>query len=298
MKIAINAQQLSATHSLSQILDVLDSHGVKALDIWPDNLAGGGTPEEHSRYETRDVIASAKLIHSRGFEVACVTLGFWASSLCFARGGGKAFTEALCGAVDAAATFGAKFVNTYSVGIPLSIWGDAVAPAAEYAASKGIVIVIENEAHDESGLPHNVAALCERVAKPSFGTLYDPCNYYHAGVEAFPAAYTTLKSHIKYVHLKGGSNYDAISPEIHKGSAMRDGTRDFIGYVPLPEASFNVEAILRRLKADGYDGYITLEPHVASQYILEFYKQEVPYLQRLLADKFEVNGRPRLITGK
>ncbi len=285
MKLAINGQQLSATHSLAQILDVLDSHGVKAIELWPWNIPGPAeTDEEKERFEKRDVAAAAKLIKARGFEVACVTLGFWAAPMCFAIGGGARYTGALCGAVDAAVTFGAKLVNTYNVGIPLSIWGDAVKPAAEYAASKGIVITLENEAHDDSALPENVAAVCARVASPGLKTQYDPCNYYHGHVEPYPHAYETIKKHIGYVHLKGGCLYNTAFPGVHKGSTMRESTRDFIGYVPLPEASFNVDAIVRALKRDGYKGWVSLEPHVSEEHVLEFYKIEIPYLQGLLAN--------------
>lgn len=284
MKLAVNGQQLSATHSLPQVLDVLESFGVRAIELWPGNIpstSSAMTPEESQRFEARDVIGAAALVRERGFEVACVTLGFFASPLCFARGGGEAFTEALRGAVDAAQVLGAGLVNTYNVGVPLSMWGDAVAPAAEYAASRGVVITLENEAHDESGLPQNVAALCEKIASPGFGTQFDPCNYYHAGVEPFPAAYHAVKDHIRYVHLKGGVLYDEALDGVHRGSPMRDG-RGSIGYVPLPEAAFNVEAIVRRLKRDGYNGWVSLEPHVTGTALLDFYAQEIPYLRRLL----------------
>jgi sugar phosphate isomerase/epimerase len=289
MKLAINGQQLSATHTLPQVLDVLDGLGVKAIELWPNNIPHvlgtrrDATREENERYETRDVDAAAALLKARGFTVACVTLGFHAAPVCFARGGGEAFTQALQGAVDAAVRLGAGLVNCYNVGIPLSIWGDAVAPAAAYAAACGVVITLENEAHDESGLPRNVAAVCERVASPGFGTQYDPCNYYHAGVEPFPTAYEAIKQHIRYVHLKGGCHYDPALAGVHKGSTMRDSARDFIGYVPLPEAAFPVEAIVRRLNRDGYDGWVTLEPHVKGEHILAFYDIEVPYLRGLLA---------------
>jgi sugar phosphate isomerase/epimerase len=283
MKLAINGQQLSATHSLSQILDVLDSHGVKAIELWPWNIPGGGTPEEDERFEKRDVAGAAKLLKERGFECVCVTLGFWAAPLCFAAGGGARYTEALKGAVDAAELLGATLVNTYNVGIPLSIWGDAAKPAAAYAASKGIVITLENEAHDDSALPENVTAVCERVNSPGLGTQYDPCNYYHGNVEPFPHAYEVIKKHIRYVHLKGGCHYHVENPSIHQGSTMRESTRDFIGYVPLPDAAFNVEAIVRALKRDGYQGWVSLEPHVSEENVLEFYKVEIPYLQSLIS---------------
>lgn len=282
MKLAINGQAMTETHKLPELLDVLDSVGVKAVELWPGNLAGGGSAEENERYEKRDVAGAAALLRERGFEVACVTLGWLASPLCFARGGAAAHAEALQGAVDAAVQLGARRVNCYNVGVPLSLFAQSAKPAADYAASKGVVIILENEAHDESGLPQNVAALCAQIDSPGFGTQYDPCNYYHAGLEPYPAAYEVVKKHIRYVHLKGGVHYDANSPSIHQGSLMRESDRDYIGYVPLPEAAFNVAAMVRRLKSDGYEGFVTLEPHVTGEHLAAFYQIEVPYLQALL----------------
>jgi len=285
MKLAINGQQLARTHSLSRILDVLDQHGVTAIELWPWNIPGRGRGrEDEQRYETRDVEGAAELLRRRGVTCACVTLGFRAAPICFASGGGCNYTSALTGAVDAAVTLGANVVNTYCVGIPLALWSAAARPAAEYALSKGVVITLENEAHDESGLPENVAAAVEQVGSAGLGTEYDPCNYYHAGIEAFPYAYTTISRHIRYVHLKGGCEYHPGRSGIRKGYPMRDTNRDFISYVPLPDAAFNVAAMVRALHCDGYDGWLTLEPHVTGATLLEYYRREVPYVKKLLAE--------------
>ena len=283
MKIAINAQQLSETHSLPEVLDVAESHGVKAVELWPANLAGGGTREENERFEKRDVAAAAALLRERGFEVACVTLGGDAAPLCFAAGGGERYADALRGAVDAAGALGARLVNTYNKGLPLAEWAAAVKPAAEYAASRGVVITLENEAHDESALPEDVAAAVERVGSAGLATQFDPCNYYHAYVEPFPTAYQKIWQHIRYVHLKGGCHFDPALPGVHQGSTMRDRTDAHIGYLPLPAAAFNVEAIIQALCRDGYDGWLTLEPHVPARDLDHYYAIEVPYLRQLIA---------------
>lgn len=285
MKLAINGQQLARTHSLARILDVLDRHEVDAIELWPWNIPGRGRgQEDEQRYEKRDVAGAAELLRRRGIACACVTLGFRAAPICFASGGARNYTAALIGAVDAAATLGASVVNTYCVGIPLALWGRAAGPAADYAAEKGIVITLENEAHDESGLPVNVAAALDRFGGPGLGTEFDPCNYYHAGIEPFPYAYDLIRHHVRYVHLKGGSQYHRGVRGLHKGYPMRDSDRDFIAYVPLSEAAFNVEAMIRALARDGYQGWLTLEPHVTGADIIEFYRREVPYVKRLLAE--------------
>lgn len=292
MKLAINGQQLARTHPLSRILDVLDQHEVTAIELWPSNIPGQGRGrEEEQRYEKRDVEGAAELLHQRGIACACVTLGFRAAPICFASGGARNYTAALIGAVDAAAALGAKVVNTYSVGIPLALWAAAARPAAEYAWAKGIVITLENEAHDESGLPDNVAAAVARVGSTGVGTEYDPCNYYHAGIEAFPYAYQTIRPYIRYVHLKGGCEYHQGQPGLRKGYPMRDTNRDFISYVPLPDAAFNVEAMVRALHRDGYDGWVTLEPHVTGAALFEYYRREVPYVKRLLAELPRIQHR-------
>lgn len=286
MKLAVNGQQLARQYTLPEALDILTGFGVDAIELWPANVPlaqASATPEQAERWEGRELDATAALLKARGFSVACITLGFWAAPVCFASGGASNFTEALCGAVDAAEALGSTLVNCYSTGIPLKLFGEAMRPAAAYAASKGVVITLENEAHDESGPPASVRKLADELASPGFGTQYDPCNYYHSYVEPYPAAYDAIQPHIRYVHLKGGCYYDASNTGAHKGSLMRESTRDHIGYVPLPEAAFPIEAIVRRLKRDGYSGFVTLEPHVPVSALLGFYTIEIPYLKALFA---------------
>lgn len=204
--------------------------------------------------------------------------------ICFARGGAPAFTEAVCGVVDAATNLNATLVNVYSVGIPSPLFIQAIRPAAMYAAGRGVVITLENEAHDDSGLPENVRQIVEEVSSIGFGTQYDPCNYYHAGVEPYPEAYNVIREHICYVHLKGGCRYIEANKDSYRGSTMRGSQRDFIGYLPLPEAAFPIEAIIRRLKADGYTGWVTLEPHVPEEAVSDYYRREVPYILSRIID--------------
>jgi hypothetical protein len=71
---------------------------------------------------------------------------------------------------------------------------------------------------------------------------------------------------------------------------MRGRDDRFIGYLPLPDAAFNVESILRRLAGDGYRGHLTLEPHVPADQVIDFYKIEVPYMQAHLAALKSVTG--------
>ena len=94
-----------------------------------------------------------------------------------------------------------------------------------------MTIVLENEAHDDSGPAASVRAIVEAIGSPHFGTQYDPCNYYHANEEPYPAAYEIVKPYVRYVHLKGGCHYDPETrPRDKKGGTMRGSDDRYIGY--------------------------------------------------------------------
>ncbi len=281
MKLAINGQMLARGHALPEALQIVKSHGLNDMEIWPQNLAGGETPEERERYETKDIDAAKQAYAAAGMHCACVTLGFNAIRVCTASGGIPNATAALVGAVDTAAALGAPVVNCYLAHMPANLFIEAMKPAAQHASTKDVVIVLENEAHDGSGLALDVRDILEAVDSPHFKTQYDPCNYYHAYEEPYPYVYEILKDHIGYVHLKGGIHYDERW-DCYRGGLMR-GRRDaWIGYVPLPDSAFNVERILQQLQVDGYDGYVTLEPHVPAEALQDYFAIEVPYLRQHL----------------
>jgi sugar phosphate isomerase/epimerase len=282
MRIAISGQLLGSTHGLSQILDLFRSLGVDAVDLWPHNLVGGETVEERALYQNKDVAGAARLIRETGFSVACVTQG--ARPIQRAATSGPAVgVAAMQGAVDAAAALGASLVNCYLGGVSPGLFVEIMRPAAAYAGQRGVTIVLENEAHDDSGPAQGVRAIVDAIDSPHFGALYDPCNFYHANEEPYPYAYEVLKDAIRYVHLKGGCHYDAaLRPADHRGGTLRDSDDQYIGYVALPDSVVNNDGVLRRLARDGYDGFVTLEPHVDREQAQAFYQTEVPYLKGLL----------------
>lgn len=283
MRLAVSGQLLSRQKTLTEILDLLHGMGVDAVELWPQNLPGGDTPEAFQRYEQKDLTGAKQLLDARGMDVSCLTLGFGILGGCNEHGA-RYGTEALTGAVDAAAALGAPIVNCYLAGLTPNVFIEAVKPAAAYAAERGVTIVLENEAHDDSGPAANMRAIADAVDSPGFGLQYDPCNFYHANEEPYPAAYEITKPHIRYVHFKGGCHHDpANRPHDHRGGLMRGRDDAYIGYTFLPDGVFNVDGIVRRLVADGYDGFVTLEPHVDPNDALAYYEMEIPYVRELFA---------------
>lgn len=284
MRLAISGQLLARSHSLAEIVDILRSLDVDAIELWPQNLPGGDTPEEGQRYERKDIAGARELLRARGMAVSCVTLGFNVLGGCREHGAGYG-TEALHGAVTAAAALDAPIVNCYLAGIAPELFVAAVGPAAARAAALGVTIVLENEAHDDSGPAANMRAIADAVGSPGFGLQYDPCNFYHANEEPYPAAYETTKPHIRYVHLKGGCRYDPVArPDDHQGGLMRGSADAYIGYTSIADGAVNADGVLRRLARDGYSGYVTLEPHVPAERALDYYRIDIPYVRQRLRE--------------
>jgi sugar phosphate isomerase/epimerase len=282
VRLGVSGQLLARTHTLSEIVDVLQSLDVDAIELWPRNVPGGEGPEEEQRFEKKDIAGTRRLLDERGMAVACVTLGFGILRHCEERGVSYG-ADALKGAVDAAAALGAPIVNCYLAGLSPELFVAAAQPAAEYAGTVGVTIVLENEAHDDSGPAASVRAIVEAIGSPHFGTQYDPCNYYHANEEPYPAAYETVKDYVRYVHLKGGCLFDPRArPRDKKGGTMRGSEEHFIGYTSIPDGVVNADGVLRRLAEDGYSGYVTLEPHVDAAEALAYYRIDVPYVQERL----------------
>ena len=67
MRLGVSGQLLSQTHSLSEIVDVLQSLDVDAIELWPRNVPGGDGPEEEQRYEKKDVAGTRRLLTSAGW---------------------------------------------------------------------------------------------------------------------------------------------------------------------------------------------------------------------------------------
>jgi sugar phosphate isomerase/epimerase len=280
----ISGQALGTTRRLAQILALLGELDVRWIELWPSNLEGGIAPRRG--YEGKDVGRARETLAEYGIGVACVTLS-GASSREVAEGG-HAYLAALKATVDVAEALGAHLVNNYCEQWALGYDAD-IGPfvqmlrgAADYAADRDVVLVLENEAHDASGTVEGMLRVLEGVGSAAFKTNFDPTNYYQASEEPFPYAYRRLKEHIGYVHLKNGCLHDpTVHSEVGRGGTMPKLAGDqHIHYCPIPEGAVNVEGLLAQLRDDKYTGFCTLEPHVPSQMVEEYYQVEISYLRR------------------
>jgi 3-dehydroshikimate dehydratase len=111
------------------------------------------------------------------------------------------------------------------------------------AGAASIILVHENEKDIYGDTIDRCVDLLTTLDDPHFAAAFDPANFIQCGQESYPAAYEALAPWIEYVHVK---------------DALADGTVTAAGdgIAAWPD-------LLGRLRDAGYDGFLSLEPHLA-----------------------------------
>lgn len=113
----------------------------------------------------------------------------------------------------------------------------------ELAARKNLVLLHENEKEIYGDLAPRCLELMEKFGGENLKATFDFANFVQCGQDTLEA-WDMLKSHIAYVHVK---------------DALFDGGR----VVPVGQGDGNVKEILTRLDQEGFQGFLSLEPHLA-----------------------------------
>ena len=111
------------------------------------------------------------------------------------------------------------------------------------ARAAGVTLLHENE----KGIYGDTIARCvdlmQGVDDARFQAILDPANFIQCGQTPYPDGYEALRPWLRYAHVK---------------DARDDGV-----VVPAGDGAGRWPDLLRRLRADGYDGFLSLEPHLA-----------------------------------
>jgi sugar phosphate isomerase/epimerase len=268
------------------LLDVLSTRfGMRHLDYWPWNRG----ELTHERYR--------ELLERYDVDVYVVNVPSALGRL-GTPGQTHQAQEALLAAIDEAEILGSRYVQFYP-GVPerpefltaVKTLVRDLRPILEKTAGRGITLLLENNVDQRmedvhqlnpSRRPELVLATLEEADSPSLRLTYDPCNFHAAGYEGFPYAYDLLRSYIANVHVKDCAYFSAL---LHDAAPSHDHLFvDVAGgaYLPVPvgQGTVNWEGIFRRLAADGYDGWLTLEPFSRADYLLEWCTQSMDFLSR------------------
>jgi sugar phosphate isomerase/epimerase len=120
---------------------------------------------------------------------------------------------------------------------------------AREAESAGLTLVHENEKGIYGDTPERVLDIVESVGSANLRVAWDSANFVQVGVRPFTEGYAMLRPHLEYLQVK-----DALAAT---------GT-----VVPAGEGDGELLETLTALRDDGYEGFASLEPHLASAYEL------------------------------
>lgn len=112
------------------------------------------------------------------------------------------------------------------------------------ARAAGVTLLHENEHNIYGESIDRCVDLMRSIDDAHFQATFDPANFIYGRQTPYPDAYEALRPWIRYVHVK-----DARPG----GGVVVAGA----GAARWPE-------LLQRLRADGYDGFFSLEPHLAA----------------------------------
>jgi sugar phosphate isomerase/epimerase len=155
-------------------------------------------------------------------------------------------------ALDVVAMLDAPYVRVFSFFIPA---GDDPArhrsevlkrleQLVRLADERGATLAHENERHIYGETPDRCHDILATIDSPHFRAVWDPANFVLAGVRPHDDGYAAIRPYLAYVHVK-----DAVAST---GAV-----------VPAGEGDGQVRETLTALRSDGFDGFFSLEPHLA-----------------------------------
>jgi sugar phosphate isomerase/epimerase len=113
------------------------------------------------------------------------------------------------------------------------------------AEGAGVTLLHENEKAIYGDTPVRCLDILQTIDSPILRAAWDPANFVQCGVRPFSEGYAALRPYIAYLHIK-----DALL-----GSGQ---------IVPAGQGDGQWRETLAALRESGFDGFFSLEPHLAS----------------------------------
>ncbi|MBN1581298.1 MAG: sugar phosphate isomerase/epimerase [Anaerolineae bacterium] len=220
-------------------LDTLESLNIKFMElrgVWGKNVLDL-TDEELDQVKTA--------LDERGVGVSAVGSPIGKAPI---DNDFEAYKERVQRAIDVANKLGSHYIRMFSFycndrNTDRDEVMRRIQEMVDMAAAGGVVMLHENEKHIYGETAVQCQDLHQTIMGDAFRATFDPANFVQAGVKPFDEAYPLLKPYIEYFHIK---------------DAMMDGGR----VVPAGEGDGQVRELMAAAKETGYDGFLSLEPHL------------------------------------
>jgi len=148
--------------------------------------------------------------------------------------------------------FNAPYIRLFSFFIPAGddpvVHRDEVlrrmAALTKRAEGHDVTLLHENEKEIYGDLPQRCFDIVESVGSPKLRLAWDAANFVQCGVRPFTDAYELLRPHLGYIQIKDAKRSDA-------------------SVVPAGVGDGEIRETMRALRDDGFDGFFSMEPHLA-----------------------------------
>ncbi len=231
---------------LAEQITVLRQEGIGHIDFraaWGVNVLDLTDPQ---------VTEARRLLSEAGIRVAAIASPIGKAPV---DGDFEQYLTRFERALTLARTFETAYVRIFSFYPPTdnpeaapSVWRDEalrrLRELTARAGAAGVTLVHENEKEIYGDTIDRCVDLFANLNDSRFVAAFDPANFIQCGQEPYPAAYAALRPWIEYVHVK---------------DALADGTVTAAG-----EGIADWPETLSQLRESGYDGFLSLEPHLAA----------------------------------
>ena len=228
---------------LTTQMDVLDQHGIKYIEM------RGVNGKSLVQYTLEEVKEFKKQLDARGFKISAIgsPIGKIRITEDF-----ESHLELFRHTVEIAKILETQYIRMFSFFIPegenpevyraevMNRWNQFI----KAAQGTGLILLHENEKGIYGDTAERCLDLLETMNCNCMKAIFDPANFVQCGVKTYPEAFELLKEHIVYMHIK-----DALY-EDHS-------------VVPSGYGDGRVKDILTELKNRGFEGFLSLEPHLA-----------------------------------
>lgn len=229
---------------LEEQLDVLESEGIKYLELRSVN-------NKNVLDLTDDEIEKIKKeLDKRKFGISAIGSPIGKIGI---KDNFEQHLERFKRAIHLAKFFRTKYIRIFSYYIPEKEepekYRDEVMKRMNHkvkiAEQENIVLLHENEHGIYGDIPERCKDIFETIDSQYLRCNFDPCNFVLEGVKPYTQAFPLLKKYIEYLHIK-------------------DATYTPAKIVPAGEGEGEIKEILLALKSMNFDGFLSLEPHLAA----------------------------------
>ncbi len=228
---------------LTTQMDVLDQHGIKHIEMRAVN--GKGLVE----YTLDEVKEIKRQIDARGFKLSSV--GSPLGKIPITDDFGP-HLDLFKHTLEIAHIMESPYIRMFSFFIPkgedpagyrdevMKRWHAFI----DAGKGSGLILLHENEKEIYGDNAERCLDLVETMNSDSFKAIFDPANFIQCQVETYPYAFNLLKDHVVYIHVK-------------------DALRESGEVVPAGEGDGKVKEIIQELHRDGFEGFLSVEPHLS-----------------------------------